>query len=71
MRLYTADGKLDAEAVVESLQGRGNSTWLWREKKPYSLRLSGETDLLGMGQASNWILLADAFDLSLLNNKLS
>ena len=71
MRLYTADGKLDATAVVESLQGRGNSTWLWREKKPYSLRLSSETDLLGMGQASNWVLLADAFDLSLLNNKLS
>lgn len=71
MRLYTADGKLNAEAVVESLKGRGNSTWLWREKKPYSLRLSAETDLLGMGAASRWVLLADAFDLSGLKNKMA
>lgn len=71
MRLYTADGRLDAEAVVESLQGRGNSTWQWRDKKPYSLRLSAETDLLGMGAAGRWVLLADAFDLSGLKNKLA
>ena len=71
MRLYTADGQLNAVAVIESLQGRGNSTWEWRDKKPYSLRLSDETDLLGMGKASRWVLLADAFDLSLMNNKIS
>jgi len=71
MRLYTADGTLDAVAVVESLQGRGNSTWQWREKKPYSLRLSSETDLLGMGEASRWVLLAEAFDLSYLKNKIA
>ena len=71
MRLYTADGQLDSSAVIESLQGRGNSTWPWRDKKPYSMRLSAETDLLGMGKASRWVLLADAFDLSLLNNKMS
>lgn len=71
MRLYTADGKLDAVAVVESLQGRGNSTWQWREKKPYSLRLSSEEDLLGMGDAARWVLLANAFDLSSLKNKIA
>lgn len=71
MRLYTAEGALDAVAVVESIQGRGNSTWQWREKKPYSIRLGAETDLLGMGAASRWILLADAFDLSGLKNKMA
>ena len=71
MRLYTADGKLDSVAVVESLQGRGNSTWLWREKKPYSLRLNGEENLLGMGEGSRWVLLANAFDLSSIKNKMA
>ena len=71
MRLYTADGKLDASAVVESLQGRGNSTWLWYEKKTYSLRLSNDTDLLGMGQGSRWVLLAEPFDKSFIKNKMA
>lgn len=71
MRLYTADGELDAVAMVESLQGRGNSTWIWRDKKPYSLRLRSETDLLGMGEGSRWVLLANAFDLSLFKNKMA
>ena len=71
MRLYSADGKLETMAVVDSLKGRGNSTWQWNEKKPYSLRLNEEKDLLGMGAASRWVLLADAFDLSGLKNKLS
>ena len=72
MRLYTADGQLDSMAVVESLQGHGNSTWQpWLEKKPYSLRLNSDTDLLDMGSGSSWVLLADAFDLSLIKNKVS
>ena len=70
MRLYSADGKLEAAAMVESLQGRGNSTWQWSDKKPYSLRLSTETDLLGMGAASRWVLLAEVFDPSLIKNKM-
>lgn len=71
MRLYSADGKLETMAVVDSLKGRGNSTWQWNEKKPYSLRLNEETDLLGMGAASRWVLLAEAFDRSLMKNKLA
>ena len=71
MRLYTKDGKLDSVAVVESIQGRGNSTWQWREKKPYSLQLSSEENLLGMGEGSRWVLLANAFDLSHLKNKMA
>ena len=71
MRLYREDGKLDAVAVVESLHGRGNSTWQWQEKKPYSLKLSSEENLLGMGEGSRWVLLADAFDLSSIKNKIT
>lgn len=71
MRLYSADGQLENMTVIESMQGRGNSTWQWSYKKPYSLRLSSETDLLGMGLAERWILLANDFDTSQLKNKIA
>lgn len=71
MRLYSVGGRLENVAVVESLQGRGNSTWQWREKKPYSLCLSEQTDLLGMGMANRWVLLANAFDDSQIKNKIA
>ena len=68
LRLYSAGGALTWDGQVESLKGRGNSSWN-REKKPYALTLAGEADLLGMGSAQEWILLANAMDPSHLRNK--
>lgn len=67
-RLYTRDGELNWSGMVEGLRGRGNSSW-FKEKKPYSMTLAAEADLLGMGQAREWILLANAMDPSHLRNK--
>jgi len=47
----------------------GNSTKKV-DKKPYKFKLSSEQDLFGMGSANKWILLANAFDKTLLRNKL-
>lgn len=69
MRLYTAEGILDYRGNLESINGRGNATWD-TAKKPYSLKLSREADLLGMGQAQKWILLANAYDRSHMRNKM-
>lgn len=70
IRLYTADGRNDYSGNLESIKGRGNATWNCL-KKPYSLTLSAEADLLGMGQAKKWILLANAYDPSNLRNKIA
>lgn len=70
MRLYTADGQLQYEGNLESIKGRGNATWE-DEKKPYSLQLSQEADLLGMGKASKWILLSNQGDSTHLRNRIS
>lgn len=67
--VYTADGALDCKADVESLSGRGNSTWKY-DKKAYSLDFLRETNLLNMGAAKRWILLANAEDPSNLRNKI-
>lgn len=70
LRLYTPEGELDHKGNLEKIKGRGNSTWEC-EKKPYNLTLSTEGDLLGMGAARRWILLANALDASNLKNKIA
>ena len=68
LRLYSETGELAWSGRIESIRGRGNTSWL-QDKKPYSVTLAGEADLLGMGQAKEWILLANAMDPSHLRNK--
>lgn len=68
LRLYTPEGELDCSAGVQELAGRGNSTWD-AEKKPYRLKLAAQQNLLGMGAAKDWILLANDFDASHIRNK--
>ena len=68
MSLYTADGALSYIGDLDEIQGRGND-WLIA-KKSYSLQLAAGADLLGMGQAEKWVLVANAFDASHLRNKL-
>ena len=67
-RLYSEAGELTCSERMESLRGRGNSSWL-KDKKPYAMTLAAETDLLGMGRAREWLLLANAMDPSHLRNK--
>lgn len=70
MRLYLADGTLAYQGNLEEIKGRGNATWRDLDKKPYSLTLMDQADLLGMGNADEWILLANGFDASNLRNKI-
>lgn len=69
VRLYNADGTLNYSGELESLSGRGNSTWEYYDKKPYSLNLRNQGDLLSMGEAYKWILIANADDYSNVRNK--
>lgn len=68
--LYDEAGDLNYSGDLETIRGRGNSTWIVHEKKPYSLKLMEKADLLGMGAAKDWILLADALDSSAMRNKI-
>ena len=69
LRLYDEAGVQNHSGSVESLKGRGNATWWGAEKKPYSLELAAEGDLLGMGAAKKWILLANGTEASQIRNK--
>ena len=69
LRLYRDDGTLDCDAQIRTINGRGNSTWS-NKKKPYSFELTQNSDLLGMGTAKRWILLANSADSSNICNKM-
>ena len=67
--LYTEDGEINFHNESNTLKGRGNATWKY-DKRPYSLMLSSPADLLNMGTATNWVLLANVADETNLNNYL-
>lgn len=51
------------------IRGRGNSTW-FMPKKPFRLRFSSNTSVLGMPAARSYVLLAEYVDKSLLRNTI-
>ncbi|RYZ81189.1 MAG: hypothetical protein EOO68_36240, partial [Moraxellaceae bacterium] len=61
-----------AASVQGSLEvrGRGNSTWSW-PKKPYRLKLTTSTALLGMPASKHWVLLANYADKTLMRNDIA
>lgn len=69
LRLYTKNGSLNYSGGLASIKLRGNSTFK-AEKKAYSIELGKKGNLLNMGAAEKWILLANAFDSTNIRNKM-
>ena len=47
---------------------RGNSTSSG-EKKPFNIKFSSKTDVLGMGKNKKWCLLANCYEKTLIRNQ--
>ena len=67
--LVLTDGDDVLTGTVE-IKGRGNSTWREYAKKPYQIKFSKKTSVLGMPAAKKWILLANASDDSMIRTRL-
>jgi len=52
------------------IKGRGNSTWKM-PKKPYSIKLSENTELIGLPADRRWVLLANYADKTLLRTEVA
>ena len=70
VRLYDTVGSCLYIGMSVEMKGRGNATWIEYDKKPYSLQFGEPVDLLKMGAAENWILLANTTDPTQMKNKL-
>ncbi|MGM9680483.1 MAG: CotH kinase family protein [Eubacteriales bacterium] len=64
------DGFSSLDTTSVFIRGRGNSTWKM-DKKPYKLKFSSKTEILGLTRAKNWVLLANYVDCSLIRNALA
>jgi hypothetical protein len=65
----TGDGVTATEGTLE-IRGRGNSTWDW-DKKPYRVKLTDSTALMGMPASKHWVLLANYADKTLIRNDIA
>lgn len=81
LSLKKADGYVDATMTVTDTNGavidgaglvkiRGNST-MNLNKKSYTFKYAKKTDVLGMGKAKKWALVANMFDPTLLRNYIA
>ena len=52
------------------VKGRGNSTWGY-PKKPYRLKLNKQAEICGLGTATNYVLLANHLDPTLMLNSVA
>ncbi|HNY15271.1 MAG TPA: CotH kinase family protein, partial [Bacteroidales bacterium] len=50
------------------IRGRGNSSWLWYDKKPYRIKLDVSSGILGLKSNRDWVLLANYRDPTDLMN---
>lgn len=50
------------------IRGRGNSSFLWYDKKPYRIKLNEKHKILGISKAKSWVLLANYRDVTDMMN---
>ena len=65
------DGEVSLYQPLEYIKGRGNSTYLQFDKKPYQIKFTETVPFLGMKEGKTWIFSANASDPSLLRNALA
>lgn len=62
-----------AKVGLETIKGRGNSSWDSAQqifkKYPYSLKFDEKVKVFGMGKSKKWALLANNFDQALIRDK--
>lgn len=63
------DGNVSYDNDLDSIKGRGNTTWKL-DKKPYNIKLAKKTALMGMDKNKKWCLLANAQEHSMIRNVL-
>ena len=63
-----ARGSFTSFSADAQIRGRGNSSFLWYDKKPYRIKLAEKHKMLGLAKAKSWVLLANYRDVTDLMN---
>ncbi|MBQ8606133.1 MAG: CotH kinase family protein [Clostridia bacterium] len=59
------------DSALAGIRYRGNSTLTAASKKPYRIKFDKKQNLFDMGKAKSWVLLANAFDKTMVRNALA
>lgn len=70
IQIYSDSGVLEYKGEIASISCRGNASWTETKKKSYGVTLAMPSDLLKMGAAEHWILLANSLDGTHVRNKI-
>ena len=66
--MLNAKGAYTSFSANAQIRGRGNSSFLWYDKKPYRIKLVEKHKMLGLDKAKSWVLLANYRDVTDLMN---
>lgn len=66
----TLDGITNESLNYMTIAGRGYSTWLAGEKKPYKVKLQTRYSIAGLPAERSYIFLSNPFDNSMLRNEV-
>lgn len=69
--LNNTDDEYIISSQLAGIRYRGNSTYSNSDKKAYRIKFDKKQDVLGMGKAKNWVLLANAFDKTMVRNAIA
>ena len=69
MLVLDEKGNANFAGELKSIKGRGNFTW-GGNKKPYNIKLSKSSSILGMDKGKSYCLLANYFDATRLRNEV-
>lgn len=66
--MLNAKGAYTSFSANTQIRGRGNSSFLWYDKKPYRIKLAEKHKMLGLDKAKSWVLLANYRDITDMMN---
>lgn len=69
--LLDENAAVQYHSTIRTIKCRGNASFSHADKKSYKLQFYEKADLLGMGAGKNWILIANAFDETMLRNLIT
>ena len=67
-RLYDAQGNMVHQDALDSIKGRGNTSFNGYDKKPWNISFDAPCNLFEMGQDKKYVLIANASDPTLIRN---
>lgn len=70
IKIVQTNGLVEFYGEKMQMKGRGNTTWD-HDKKPYTFKLDNKAEILDMPAHKRWVLLANAYDGSLIKNAVA